>query len=1071
MQIGAGDPFWVQVREAIFERARQLSVKLVPIDLDEMWHLPGEDQLSLIEELVVQDIDALIASSCPEEMAVRLIDLGRPIVHLTEHPFRHPMFISPLGLYDVGRTMGEYIAAQLGGRGNVLILGGMMQLVSAEDGRTRIAGFEDALCDYPEIRLRHIRSLWEYEEGYARFVEAPWRPGEHLDAIFGLSDSMALAGRDAGRALGLVDDHTLVVGVNGDPLALAAIVEGSMAATIETSAADFGRQAVDLARRAALGHEVPAHFSYKPRLVTAENVAEVAAQKLLAIANLPTQLIGVNRRLEQQRVARLETSLAINRRVGVVLDRQRLAIEIANLIRDSYGYDVVQLFLWNEQEQVLIPEPSAQHGADSMLPLAEAGLLGHAVQQNEPIFVPDARRSHRFAPDPRCPDTVSRAILPIRLGDTLLGLLDLHSSRPTQHSRQEIIGLQSLTDQLGIAMRNAELYSDAIRARATAEQADQLKTRLLANVSHELRTPLNVILGYSASALGSSGIYGIELPPELRHDMRQIYHAGEHLLRVINDLLDLSRAEINELDLFPEPLDTHKFLAEIFESMHESLASSDAVAWRLELPSQLPLIQADPVRLRQVLLNLLSNAHKYTSRGSIALGAAVTPPQLHLWIADTGVGIPVDLQERIFEPFVTSVQSPHRPEGIGLGLSITRRLVALHGGTMSLESQPGHGSTFHVYLPLPSLAGRLATIPAAGRPALLLIASHEHPVVPVAELCQRQGWAIVRLRSAADLRERLRDFQPVALAWDLAQATQSDWEIVQQIRGLPQLGQLPLIVYGQDRPGMLDLSIGLTNYLVKPLSGQTLIDALSAMRPAAEAEGPILIVDDDPQALRLYQSLAATALPGYPVRAADGGAAALAILAEEVPSLVILDLIMPDVDGFAVLDRLRARPETRRVPVLVMSGRTLSLEDIRRLDYSLVTYQSKDILTSGEAGESLRRALATTDALPQPTSLLVKQAIGYLQQHHARAISRHELANHIGVSKDYLSHIFHQELGISPWEYLNRYRVRQAKALLRDTSQSITEIALRVGFEDLSYFSRVFNKHAGCSPRAYREQE
>src|SRR5581483_11783291 len=172
---------------------------------------------------------------------------------------------------------------------------------------------------------------------------------------------------------------------------------------------------------------------------------------------------------------------------------------------------------------------------------------------------------------------------------------------------------------------------------------------------------------------------------------------------------DLSLAEINELDLFPEPIDTHKFLTEVFESMHESLASSDAVAWQLELPSQLPLIQADPVRLRQALLNLLSNARKYTSRGSITLGAAVIPPQLQLWIADTGVGIPVDLQERIFEPFVTSVQSPHRPDGVGLGLSLTRRLVALHGGTMSLESRPGQGSTFHVYLPLPSLAGRLAT--------------------------------------------------------------------------------------------------------------------------------------------------------------------------------------------------------------------------------------------------------------------------------------------------------------------------------------------------------------------------
>ena len=180
--------------------------------------------------------------------------------------------------------------------------------------------------------------------------------------------------------------------------------------------------------------------------------------------------------------------------------------------------------------------------------------------------------------------------------------------------------------------------------------------------------------------------------------------------------------------------------------------------------------------------------------------------------------------------------------------------------------------------------------------------------------------------------------------------------------------------------------------------------------------------------------------------------------------------MMPEVDGFAVLEHMRARPAIRRVPVVVMSGRTLSFEDVRRLDHMYVTFQSKDLLSDDETAAAFHRALAGADALPPQTSLVVKHTIAYLQQNYHHAISRQELAAAVGVSKDYLSHIFRQELGLSPWEYLTRYRIQQAKALLRRTHESVTAIALQVGFDDLSYFNRVFRKHVGCSPSVYRER-
>jgi YesN/AraC family two-component response regulator len=284
------------------------------------------------------------------------------------------------------------------------------------------------------------------------------------------------------------------------------------------------------------------------------------------------------------------------------------------------------------------------------------------------------------------------------------------------------------------------------------------------------------------------------------------------------------------------------------------------------------------------------------------------------------------------------------------------------------------------------------------------------------------------------------------------------------------LGQLPFILYGEAPATKPDSTVGLTNFLVKPLSGETLLETINALRPPT-AIGPVLIVEDDPQALALYASLAATALPGYPIRTVEDGQAALTLMAEETPSLVILDLFMPEVDGFVVLEQIRARPQTRRVPVVVITGRVLSFEDIRRLDYALVTFQSKGILSSEETSASLHRALVAAEALPQQTSIVVKHAIAYLHQNYAQAVSRQELAATVGVSKDYLSHIFHQELGISPWEYLNRYRVKQAKALLLNSNESVMNIAAQVGFNDLSYFNRVFHKHVGCSPRAFREQQ
>jgi YesN/AraC family two-component response regulator len=194
------------------------------------------------------------------------------------------------------------------------------------------------------------------------------------------------------------------------------------------------------------------------------------------------------------------------------------------------------------------------------------------------------------------------------------------------------------------------------------------------------------------------------------------------------------------------------------------------------------------------------------------------------------------------------------------------------------------------------------------------------------------------------------------------------------------------------------------------------------------------------------------------------------MMAKEVPSLVLLDLVMPTLSGADVLDRMRTDPKLRQVPIIILSNKALSLEDVERIEsHTQVTLQTKGIWSEAETISALNRLIFGTDTLPPHTSGLVKQAIAYLHQNYTRPLSRWEIAEAVGVSEDYLSRVFHRELNISPWDYLNRYRVLQSKQLLLHTTEAVGAIARQVGFKDQAYFSRVFHKVTGISPQTFRE--
>ncbi len=789
----------------------------------------------------------------------------------------------------------------------------------------------------------------------------------------------------------------------------------------------------------------------------------------MAIAHIPTLMVGLNRQEQQNRLRQLETSSAINQRMGSLLDQRCLSQEIAEMIRSNYGFDLVQVYLWSKDDQAFVLENCDYGAIPEYLSLDQPGLLGEAIRSGEPILIPDTLQSKRYPPDTNYPRTHSRIVLPIRLGKQTNGLLDLHRKRTSQYLRQELIGLQTLADHFSIAMHNAELFSEALRAREEAEKANQLKTRLLANVSHELRTPLNVILGYSQAALQTPNPYKIELPPELVRDLHYIYQSGEHLIRIINDLLDVSRAEIGELELFPETIKTRSFLVEVFHSFTRSQGRSAKVKWKLQIPPALPVILADPVRLRQILLNLLSNAAKYTTIGQITLGAEVDPPYIHFWVKDTGPGIPVDQQERIFEPFVTLEQSAHRREGIGLGLSITRRLISLHNGSLTLDSQPGQGSTFHFYLPLPNFSNQPRLNLSGGeKHTLVVISAHGNLSKDIQTIASHQGLDVLIIQNTHDLEKISAGRQPMALAWDMASASTTEWQLVQTIQAQPQFEQLPLILFKYEDEEV-EQPTGMTNVLTKPFNHKTLSGFLRSIYEA-NTKGMVLIADDDPQACELYSQVVCEALPGYAIRTVENGAKLFEVVEREIPALILLDLMMPEVDGFATLEKLRSDPRTLRLPVIVITGKKLSLDDIQRLDFARVTLHTKGLLSPGETVDLLRTTLSGGNGLSQPTSRLVKYALVYMHQNYAQPLTRKELAEKVGVSENYLSQIFHQELGISPWDSLTRLRIQKARELLIGNEDTITQVAMQVGFNDLAYFSRVFRKQIGLSPQEYRSK-
>jgi signal transduction histidine kinase/AraC-like DNA-binding protein len=683
--------------------------------------------------------------------------------------------------------------------------------------------------------------------------------------------------------------------------------------------------------------------------------------------------------------------------------------------------------------------------------------------------------SRQFSPDGLYPaeQAYQLAVLPLKVYKELSGFVAFDASN--------LDPCADIVRQLGAALRGVRLYREAVEAGQLAEEANRLKSRFLSVVSHELRTPLNLITGLSKILLDE-----FEVPDErpqagshesLKNDLHRIFISAQHLDGLIRDVLDLASSDMGQLKLVCEPFDMTTIL-EAVSVIGEQLASDKGLSWRVEIAKALPRVWGDRTRLRQVILNLVNNAVKFTTHGEVSLTARVEGGRVMVSVEDTGLGIPLHEQSVIFDEFRQSERTTARGYGgLGLGLAICRKLVELHGGEIGVCSSgnEGEGSKFFFSLPVietqPDLLEKSAP-PSDAQSVLLLVKDATGGALLQNDLIGR-GYEVELcvIEEESDWLASLLLLAPDIVVLDLGLTSERGWEILKIMKENPATKDIPVLFYSlsgdTDYGSLLEI-----DYLTKPV-GTTALTQMLASKGFFNLEGEqtdkraILIVDDEPGMLELHARIVKTQLSGYRVLLARDGRQAMQIIHREPLALVLLDLMMPVLDGFAVLEEMRKIESTRNIPVVVITGQSLTKEDMSRLNSGVASVLGKGMFSVAETLQHLADALAHKRKPGSESQHMALKAMAYIHAFYTEPISRRDVAAHVGLSERHLTRCFHQEVGLTPITYLNRYRVKQAKVLLDAGEKGITEIAVEVGFSSSSYFTRVFRDEAGVSPREY----
>ncbi len=571
------------------------------------------------------------------------------------------------------------------------------------------------------------------------------------------------------------------------------------------------------------------------------------------------------------------------------------------------GWSVEELL---ERSVADISPPRQPDGSDSAL--AARGWIDQALAGGRPVF----EWTHRGAGGEAIACEVRLVHLPGAPGQLLC--------------RGTMLDIRERKRLVELSLRSLELEQQNLRIR----EANRLKSEFLANMSHELRTPLNAIIGFAE--LMVDGRVPLDSP---QHDefLGDILASGQHLLQLINDVLDLAKVEAGKLELHPEPVDLARLISEV-RSILRSAAAGRQLQIEVEIDAELGPVTLDPARCKQVLYNYLSNALKFSSEGGrITVRARpVSADWFRLEVEDTGVGIADSDLPRLFHEFQQlDSGAGKRHQGTGLGLALTRRLVEVQGGTVGATSVLGQGSVFHAVLPRNAEPGRpRRKLPApvvgpAGARRVLVVEDDAADQRVLVEALAAAGYSVDTVTTGAAALARCQDDDYDAITLDLLLPDMNGLDLLAALRRGTRNSSTPVVVVTVVAEARAVAGFTVHDVLHKPLQPALLLASLHRAGVEPGAWGGVLVVDDDASALRLME--AALKHLGYATVCRSDGESGLSAAEALAPAAIVLDLVMPGLDGFGFLQRLRARPRLSRTPVIVWTQKDLTRDEALRL--------------------------------------------------------------------------------------------------------------------------------------------
>jgi len=514
---------------------------------------------------------------------------------------------------------------------------------------------------------------------------------------------------------------------------------------------------------------------------------------------------------------------------------------------------------------------------------------------------------------------------------------------------------------------------ELLKAREAAESANRTKSAFLANMSHELRTPLNAIIGYSEMLMEDAKDLGQE---QFISDLKRIDASGKHLLMLINDVLDLSKIEAGKMELYLETFDIESVIQNVVSTI-QPLVDKNSNVLKVQCPDDLGTIHADLTKVRQILFNLLSNACKFTEQGTIWLEVCHETEDGNRWVIftvrDTGIGMTEKQMEKLFQAFSQAYTSAGDDYGgTGLGLAITQRFCRMMGGDIITKSEYGVGSTFTIRLPAESkIPGGIHEAlaeprfePVSQEAGTVLVIDDEPTVRDLMKrLLSKEGFEVQTASGGQEGIRLARELLPCAITLDVLMPGMDGWSVLTALKADPELGDIPVIMLTIVDNKSLGYSLGASDYLTKPINRERLVTVLKKYKEASPA-CQVLVVEDDANMRDLLRRVLEK--EGWAVTEAENGRVAMERIAENQPALILLDLMMPEMDGFEFVTEVRKHKMWRSIPIIVVTAKDITSEDCQRLDGYVEKILQKEPLSWEELVDDVRDLLA--DCIRRRTS-------------------------------------------------------------------------------------------------------